>query len=205
MAVDKGELEKAADILEPLDLTLETEANWKTLSKIALERKNLTVAEWCCSALGNISKAKYLHGVNKLIRQFEEKTKTDGTNFYLVKAKLAILEKDFNRAEAILLAQNEVEEAMEMYQELHKWDESIRLAEAKNHPDVAELKSSYIQWLLQTNQEAKAAEVKEREGDYLTAIDLYLRGGLPAKAASVVNNYNMSYEQDILEIGRAHV
>eukprot|EP01022_Parablepharisma_sp_SALTPOND_P020315 TRINITY_DN365_c0_g1_i1.p1 TRINITY_DN365_c0_g1~~TRINITY_DN365_c0_g1_i1.p1 ORF type:complete len:1766 (-),score=259.62 TRINITY_DN365_c0_g1_i1:1103-6400(-) len=199
MAVEKGELEKAADILEPLELSVETEANWKTLAKIALERKNLIVAERCYSALGNIPRAKYLHGINKLIRQFEEKTKSDGSNFYLVQSKLAVLDKDFHRAEAILLGQNEVEEAMEMYQELHKWDESIRLAEKKNHPDVKELKTSYIQWLLQTNQEAKAAEVKEREGDYITAINLYLKGGLPAKAAAVVNNYNMSYEQDILE------
>jgi len=199
MAVEKGELEKAADILEPLELTVETEANWKTLAKMALERKNLLVAERCYSALGNIPKAKYLHGVNKLIEQFEEKTKSDGSNFYLVQAKLAILDKDFHRAEAILLGQNEVEEAMEMYQELHKWDESIRLAEKKNHPDVKELKNSYIQWLLETNQESKAAEVKEREGDYISAIQLYLKGGLPAKAAAVVNNYNMSYEQDVLE------
>eukprot|EP00826_Nyctotherus_ovalis_P043861 TRINITY_DN4676_c0_g1_i2.p1 TRINITY_DN4676_c0_g1~~TRINITY_DN4676_c0_g1_i2.p1 ORF type:complete len:185 (-),score=75.36 TRINITY_DN4676_c0_g1_i2:15-569(-) len=161
MAVEKGELEKAANILEPLDLTVETEANWKTLAKIALEKKNLTVAEWCYSAIGNISKAKYLHGINKLIKKFEEDTKTDGSNFYLVQAKLAILDKDFHRAEAILLAQNEVEEAMDMYQELHKWDESLRLAEMKNHPEIKELKASYIQWLLQTNQEAKAAEVKE--------------------------------------------
>lgn len=30
-------LESAVDILEPLDLTPETEANWKTLAKLALE------------------------------------------------------------------------------------------------------------------------------------------------------------------------
>jgi len=30
-------LEAAVDILEPLDITPETEANWKTLAKLALE------------------------------------------------------------------------------------------------------------------------------------------------------------------------
>jgi intraflagellar transport protein 172 len=91
------------------------------------------------------------------------------------------------------LEHDEVEEAMDFYQELHKWDDSIKVAERKNHPDVKELKSNYFQWLLDTNQEGKAAEVKEEEGDYIYSIQLYLKGGLPAKAANVVFTYNMSF------------
>lgn len=41
----------------------------------------------------------------------------------------------------------------------------------------------YYQWLLDTQQEEKAGEVQEGQGDYLAAISLYLRAGLPAKAA----------------------
>lgn len=85
---------------------------------------------------------------------------------------------------------------MAMYQELHKWDESIKIAEKKNHPDVKEFKENYYTWLLQTNQEAKAAEVKEKEGDYITAISLYLKGALPAKAANVVTSTNIGVPQD---------
>lgn len=102
-------------------------------------------------------------------------------------------------AEALYLEHDEVEEAMDFYQELHKWDDSIKVAERKNHPDVKELKSNYFQWLLDTNQEGKAAEVKEEEGDYIHAITLYLKGGLPAKAANVVFTYNMSFPGDIIE------
>lgn len=40
-----------------------------------------------------------------------------------------------------------------MYQELHKWGESIKIAELKKHPDVAELKSNYFTWLIETRQE----------------------------------------------------
>jgi len=61
-----------------------------------------------------------------------------------VQAKLAMLDKQFSRAEALLLDNNEVEEAMVMYQELHKWSESIKVAEKKNHPDVKELKANYL-------------------------------------------------------------
>lgn len=50
--------------------------------------------------------------------------------------------------------------------------------------------------MIETNQEAKAAEVKEREGDFHTAITLYLKGGLPAKAANIVTNYNVGVPQD---------
>jgi len=47
--------------------------------------------------------------------------------------------------------------------------------------------------LVDTNQEEKVGEVKEHEGDFLTAITFYLKGGLPARAANVVFNYNISY------------
>jgi intraflagellar transport protein 172 len=60
-------LEAAVDILEPLDITPETEANWKTLAKLALEQQNLYVAERCYAALGNMSRADYLRKLNKLI------------------------------------------------------------------------------------------------------------------------------------------
>ncbi len=40
-------------------------------------------------------------------------------------------------------------------------------------------------WLLETGQEEKAGLVKEGERDYLGAITLYLKGGLPARAAQV--------------------
>lgn len=51
----------------------------------------------------------------------------------LVRAKLAVLDKNFKLAETILLEQGHVDEAIEMYQELHKWDEAIAVAEAKVH------------------------------------------------------------------------
>lgn len=114
-----------------------------------------------------------------------------GIKNFRVQAKLAVLEKRFNKAEMILIQNDEIEDAMAMYQELHKWDESIKIAEKKNHPDVKEFKENYYTWLLQTNQEAKAAEVKEKEGEYVTAINLYLKGALPAKAANVVSSTNV--------------
>ena len=150
------------------------------------------VAERCYAALGNMSKADYLRKLNKLIA-------TEGIDNFRVQAKLAVLYKQFHQAEAILIQNDEIEEAMAMYQELHRWDESIKIAEKFKHQDVREFKENYFQWLLETNQEAKAAEVKEREQDYSTAIQLYLRGGLPAKAANVVSSNQVNIPHDQLE------
>lgn len=160
----------------------------------------LTVAEHCYSALGDLPRSAYLRRINKIVaKQEAESGKRDGLQHYKVQARLAVLDRQFQRAEQILLDHNEVEEAMEMYQELHKWDESIKIAERKHHPQVKDLKANYYQWLMETGQEEKAAELKENEGDFLNAVALYLKGGLPAKAANVVFNYNASFPQDLLE------
>jgi intraflagellar transport protein 172 len=66
---------------------------------------------------------------------------------------------------------------MEMYQELHKWDQSIKIAELRNHPELKNLKQNYYQWLIESGQEGKAGDMKADEGDNTTAISLYLKGG----------------------------
>ena len=60
---------------------------------------------------------------------------------------------------------------------------AISLAETKGHPELDTLKRTYYNWLLDTGQEERAGEMKEKEGDYMSAINLYLKSGLPIKAA----------------------
>ena len=75
----------------------------------------------CYAALGDVAKARYLGKVIELVDKVEAETvstnasvrscspslaeqgQTDGTEHYLVQAKLAILSKQFKQAEAILL------------------------------------------------------------------------------------------------------
>ena len=54
----------------------------------------------------------------------------DGTQHYKVRARLALMRKNFKEAERIYLEQNSVQEVIEMYQKLHKWEEAIELAKA---------------------------------------------------------------------------
>lgn len=59
------------------------------------------------------------------------------------------------------------------------------MADVSRHPQAEALKRAHLQWLLETGQEGRAGAAKQAEGDLLAAIPLYLRGGLPAKAAQV--------------------
>ena len=58
----------------------------------------------------------------------------------------------------------------------------------QGHPELDNLRSNYYQWLMDTNQEGKAGEVKEREGDLMAAINLYMKAGMPARAARLVSS-----------------
>ena len=63
---------RAVAFLESLEMSLETEAMWKTLSRLALEARQLHIAERCFSALGDVSKSKALRQINKVAEQSAE-------------------------------------------------------------------------------------------------------------------------------------
>ncbi|XP_060552918.1 intraflagellar transport protein 172 homolog [Ruditapes philippinarum] len=187
-AIDDGDLERAVAFLETLEMSAETEAMWKTLSKLAMEDRQLHIAERCYAALGDVAKARFMKETFRIAEEVAKNTGGDGFNNYRVRARMAIMEKRFKEAESIYLEQNHVDEAMEMYQEMHMWDEAIEVAEAKSHPELETLRRNYYQWLMETGQEETAGEVKEREGDYLAAINLYMKAGLPARAARLATS-----------------
>ncbi|XP_039425678.1 intraflagellar transport protein 172 homolog isoform X3 [Corvus cornix cornix] len=130
-AIDDGDYHRATAFLEMLEMSTETEAMWKTLSRLALEARQLHIAERCFAALGNMAKARFLHETNAIADQAAQEHGGDGTDHYLVRARLAMLDKNYKLAEMIFLEQNATEEAMDMYQELHMWDECIVVAKAK--------------------------------------------------------------------------
>lgn len=59
------------------------------------------------------------------------------------------------------------------------------------HPDLPNLCTMHYQWLMDTGQEEKAGEVREREGDLMAAITLYMKAGLPAKAAKLISQHQV--------------
>ncbi|KAI9137410.1 hypothetical protein BKA69DRAFT_1032603 [Paraphysoderma sedebokerense] len=196
-AMDDRDYQRAINLLETLEMTPETEAMWQTLSQCALGDRNLLIAERCYAALGDVARARYLHNLNDFIEKSKQITSNDDQ--YRIKAKLAVLDKQFKLAERIYMEQGRIEEAMEMYQEIHKWDLSIKVAEAASHPEVENLRLNYFQWLIESGQIDKAGELKEDEGDYIAAINLYLKGGMAARAANVVRQRRLTDNEDLTE------
>eukprot|EP00051_Salpingoeca_urceolata_P019102 m.274557 g.274557 ORF g.274557 m.274557 type:complete len:1824 (+) comp19348_c0_seq8:278-5749(+) len=198
-AIDDGDYVRACMFLETLEQTPESDAMWKTLAGLALEHQELLIAERCFAALGDAAKAKYLHQINEMVQEASA-SGVDGTQDYRVRARLAALEKQFKLAESIFLEQNQTDEAIQMYQRLHKWGGAIEVAEARMHPDLDTLRGDYSRWLRETGQEETAGQLKEAEGDLQGALSLYMKAGLPARAALLVSQHEeLSQSPDTVE------
>ena len=85
-AMDDLDFDKAMDILEGLELSNETAAMWNQLAKRAWEERQLNAAERCYAALGDVSKARYLRRINKIVDGVSRTTGTDGKQHFKVRA-----------------------------------------------------------------------------------------------------------------------
>ncbi|RTG85468.1 intraflagellar transport protein 172 [Schistosoma bovis] len=175
-AMDDGDLERAVSFLESLDVTPETKSMWTKLGFASLKTGNLLISEQSFASLGCVSKSRYLRQTRNLLME----NKLSKSN---VQACIAILEKDFRAAENIFLSQNSIEDVVKLYKDLLKWDDAIEIAEAKNWSGLDKLKKDYHHWLTETGQEEKAGDLRQKDGDFNGAITLYLRAGVPGKAA----------------------
>ncbi|CAN9507987.1 unnamed protein product [Ophioblennius macclurei] len=182
-AVDDGDHHRAAAFLETLESSPETDTMWKMLSRLSVDAHQLHIAERCFAALGDVSTVRFLHQTNQIADSVQRQTGRVGVEHYQIRARLAALDQDFRLAEMIYLEQNAVDEAIQMFQELHMWECCIAVAEDKGHEDLPALRDSYYDWLTHTGQDEEAGQLKERQGDAAAALALYLSAGLPAKAA----------------------
>uniref|UniRef100_A0A7E4USX7 WD_REPEATS_REGION domain-containing protein n=1 Tax=Panagrellus redivivus TaxID=6233 RepID=A0A7E4USX7_PANRE len=199
-AIEDLDLSRAVVFLEESEReNVDVSAMWRQLATVALEEGNLLIAQRAYAGLKDISRVKYLE---ETIRITEEAAKTipDGTQHYKVRARLAVMRKNFKEAERIYLEQNSVQEAIEMYQKLHRWEAAIELARATNYADLDKLQSQYYRNLYETGQEEKAAEIKEKEGDPMAAIDLFLKSNQPAHAARILlENDRLANDEALVE------
>jgi intraflagellar transport protein 172 len=196
------DLTRAMDTLDPLALSKETEAMWRKLLERSLKQDQLNIAQRCAVALGDMPQARFLNDINKLVSALaaKEGSRQRALSHYTVRARLAMLRKKYKEAELIYVDQNQPDEAIDMYQMLHRWDLAIAVAEKVEHKDSAQMKSKYEEYLLHSHQEQKAAEIKIKDGDVLGGISLYVKGALPALAARVIRNHpNLDYSEELLE------
>lgn len=197
-AIDDRDYLRAIDILDDLDVTSEVEAMWQQLSSMAVASGDIRIAQRCAAAMGDVASSRFLTEMKAVKARAEEELGHRANDHYLVRSKLALLRKDLKGAEHELLAQGKVEECIEMYQKLSKHDEAIRVAEQSRLPEAYEMRQAYFQYLVETNQEEQAAALKEREGDYIQSVNLYLKASLPGRAAQVTHSTHCSIDLDVL-------
>lgn len=198
-ALDDHDYVRAMDILENLVITPDVEAMWRQLNQVATSAGDLRISQRCAAAVCDVARRKFLGEVREVEARAEEELGLRGADHYLVRCKLALLKKDLVAAENELLNQGKVDDCIDMYQKLLKHDEAIRVAEQSKHPEAIEMRQAYYQYLLDTNQEERAAALKVRECDFITAINLYLKGGMPGKAAQVIIENDIQQPVQLLD------
>jgi intraflagellar transport protein 172 len=179
------------------------EAMCQQLSKEAISQGAIAVAARCAVMLGDTSRARYLAKALKL--SLSGTSSEQLAQPWLIQARLHMLGGDLSAAENLLIrhgASGGADAAIEMYQQLHRYDTAIAVAESHGKPGADSMRHQYFQYLVDSGQEERAAALKEHEGDNLGAISLYLRGGYPARALAVAMAQKMgpsSFPKEVLE------
>lgn len=86
----------------------------------------------------------------------------------------------------IYIEQGNIESALQMYKDLRKWDDAIKLADRRGYSDIESLLKEQMTFLLKSNQEEKAGQVLEARGETDQAMTLYLKSNRPTKAARLL-------------------
>lgn len=165
---------------------------WARVAALALSDGNLAVAERCYVALGDMSRARAVHSI---ARQSERL----GASSPDVQAALALLSGNVLRAEAILVGAGRIEDAIDMYIRLHKWENALAIAEARGYTGLDALRKRYFEVLVASGQEVKAGDLLERQGDHVGAIHLYIKGGGAAHAAALVVQHGLTSDTTLME------
>lgn len=200
-AMEEEAYDRACDLLDNISLTPKTEGIWRQLASVAVQEMKLHIAERCYAAMGDVANVEAIRQIRKLAIAASKASEgaTNGYEHWSVQAELFIMKRDFKQAEQIYLEMGKVEEAIAMWDEMQRYEESMAIATSRGLDDLASRRSRYYEWLMETKQFEKAAETKEKDGKYMDAINLYLRGGTPARAANVVTSYDLKPETPLLE------
>lgn len=193
-ALDEFDLGRAVLFLEQSEQRgMDLQAMWKKLAEISIEHFQLMLAQRCFASLNDLIRVQYLqetllraecqHGIpmdEMLSEHFE------------VRARMAIMGKQFKRAERIFLENNAVSAAIQMWRLMCDWDTVMQLAIAMNYSQMDSLHAQYERYLHESGQQQKAAEIKLRDGDENAALELFLRAKQPLQAVELLlKNRNM--------------
>jgi intraflagellar transport protein 172 len=194
-AADAKNFQKCVSVLESLgEGATNLTSMWEQLANLAKANNDFAVSQRCAAALGNMGLTYALSKVNETILASGGDTKSVDCL-----AQVAILNQQFKRAENILVQQGKVNAAIMMYLRFHKWEEAMIVAQSNHHPRLSQIRNAYFQYLVKTKQANVAGELKEKEGEYSTALRLYLSEGYPTKAADLVIAQDMTDDTNLCQ------
>ena len=109
------------------------------------------IAQRCFAALGNFSKMKYIKNLYKIKKNniIDTNNKNDNNiiekkiNQIIVDAKILLLKKKFDEAKKLLLDNNLIQEAIDIFKEIHKYLDAIEIGEQYKLPESELMKKEY--------------------------------------------------------------
>ncbi|KHJ47184.1 WD domain, G-beta repeat protein [Trichuris suis] len=185
-AIEDKDFKRAVKYLEGLTGHVEVASMWRQLAQVALQEENLNVAQRCFAATRDVPRVRYILETKNLAARLSDGAVNKGLEHYRVRARIALMRKDFAAAVQFYLNENALDEALEMYLSLHKWEDAIDLAEKQRYSELGSLKERYMNYLMENRRYDDAARVRENEGNFEVATELYLKASLPLKAMKVL-------------------
>ena len=76
----------------------------------------------------------------------------------IINAKLLLLQKEFEKAEELMIKNNMIKEIIDICKDLHKYEEALRLSKEFGLEEYQKMKEEYLQWLIESEMFDKAAE-----------------------------------------------
>ncbi|XP_053982609.1 intraflagellar transport protein 172 homolog [Hylaeus volcanicus] len=184
-ALHDNDFGRALLFLEELADRPQAEAMWENVARNAMATRQLLVAARCYAALGDVACSRFLKNIIAVGEKYSLETGNDPLSSPDCWAKLAILNGELKTAEAIYLEQNELNQALNMYQKYWRWEDALFLAQNRGWPGLLELRDRYLTWLLESEQAARAAAILEVSNPR-RAVKLYLEARRAGRAARLV-------------------
>ncbi|KAL0220860.1 hypothetical protein RCL1_000714 [Eukaryota sp. TZLM3-RCL] len=193
-ALRHDNLRAALACLEDLVVDPQIESLWTRLLNESIKSQDLSLAIRCATAIADVSKGHYLQEVMEI----QESGGSDAE--IRAMARLHLLNNDILSAKNVLLQSGLIDDAIDLFSSVGLINIAYSIAQSNHHPSTQSIKEELIRFYLDSGQEVAAADLHVDNGDYVTAINLYLKGKQPKLAAQLVLDHNLFYQSQIIEL-----
>ena len=119
-------------------------------------------------------------------------------NQIIIDAKLLLIKKKFDEAKKLLLDNNLIKEAIDIFKEIHKYLDAIEIAEQYKLPESELMKKEYLDWLVANEMYDEIANIKIKEGSFIEAVKNYIQGDMQVKAINLIIKYRIKIDNNTL-------